>query len=88
MSTDARADLVHHTQVARLRRSFGVTATAPLSEPAQRITNSDADPEKSSEGNVEVHNPEQLVVNMEDEKFEWGEVVRGTVGIASLPLSS
>ncbi|KAI0774142.1 MFS general substrate transporter [Fomes fomentarius] len=47
--------------LARLHRSFGVTTTAPLSEPAQRITNSDADPEKSSEGKVEVHNAEQLV---------------------------
>ncbi|KAI0723159.1 MFS general substrate transporter [Earliella scabrosa] len=64
--------------LARLRTAFGVTTTAPLSEPSQRITNPIADPEKSSEAKVEVHPAsEQLVVNIEDEQFEWGEVVRG-----------
>ena len=66
------------SQVARLRTAFGVTTTAPLSEPSQRITNPTVDPEKSSEAKVEVHPAsEQLVVNIEDEQFEWGEVVRG-----------
>ena len=65
-------------QVARLRTAFGVTTTAPLSEPSQRITNRDVDPEKGDEVKTEVQTMEQVVVNAEDEKFEWGEVLRGT----------
>ena len=55
-----------------------VTTTAPLSEPSQRITNRDVDPEKGDEVKMELQTMEQVVVNAEDEKFEWREVVRGT----------
>ncbi len=64
-----------------LRTAFGVTTTAPLSEPSQRITSPSADPdkadEKADEATLEVHTPEQHVVSAEDERFEWGEVLRG-----------
>ncbi|RDX55469.1 MFS general substrate transporter [Lentinus brumalis] len=67
--------------LARLRTAFGVTTTAPLSEPSQRITRPSTDPEKADEkadeATLEVHTTEQLVVNAEDERFEWGEVLRG-----------
>ncbi len=67
--------------MARLRTAFGVTTTAPLSEPSQRITRPSTDPEKADEkadeATLEVHTTEQLVVNAEDERFEWGEVLRG-----------
>ncbi|KAH9918200.1 MFS general substrate transporter [Epithele typhae] len=67
--------------VRRLRISHGVTTSAPLSEPAQRITGaptSEKDLEKATETRVESPSAEPaVVVESEDEKFEWGEVVRG-----------
>ncbi|KAI0368132.1 MFS general substrate transporter [Pilatotrama ljubarskyi] len=64
--------------LTRLRASYGVTMTAPLSEPSQRITTADqGDAEKASEVKVEVRTEEALVLNQEDEQFEWGEVMRG-----------
>ncbi|RPD67314.1 MFS general substrate transporter [Lentinus tigrinus ALCF2SS1-7] len=63
--------------LARLRTAFGVTTSAPLSEPSQRITNRDTDPEKGDEVKLEVQTVEQVIVNSADERFEWGEVLRG-----------
>ncbi|KAI0824785.1 MFS general substrate transporter [Trametes gibbosa] len=63
----------------RLRTSLGVALTAPLSEPSQRITTAEAvDPaEKENETKIEVQDTQALVVNQEDEQFEWREVLRG-----------
>ena len=61
----------------RLRTAFGVTASAPLSEHSQRITQPVADPEKNTEVKIEVKTSEEVVVHAEDEKFEWHEVWRG-----------
>ncbi|CDO71341.1 hypothetical protein BN946_scf184908.g99 [Trametes cinnabarina] len=63
----------------RLRLSFGAAMTAPLSEPSQGITRVEVDAEKGAEEKVEVQTPatDAVVVYQEDEKFEWGEVVRG-----------
>lgn len=71
--------------------------TAPLSEPSQRITRAEATPELGEKGEdiktEEVRTEEALVVDQADEKFEWGEVMRGTgfitmcfVRIADYPL--
>ncbi|KAI0751640.1 MFS general substrate transporter [Daedaleopsis nitida] len=71
-------DIERQYALTRLRTSFGVTTTAPLSEPSQSITaNSNADPEKSSQTKVEVHTSQENVVHTEDENLEWGEVLRG-----------
>ncbi|KAH9853629.1 MFS general substrate transporter [Lenzites betulinus] len=63
----------------RLRTSLGVALTAPLSEPSQRITAADTvDPaEKDADTKIEVRETEEVVVNQEDEQFEWREVLRG-----------
>ncbi|PIL37024.1 MFS general substrate transporter [Ganoderma sinense ZZ0214-1] len=60
--------------VNRLCTSFGVTATGPHSRRSQSAMSECADPEKPNETMLEVHMP-QLAV--EDEQFEWGEVLRG-----------
>ena len=68
----------HRHLVRRLRTSHGVTTSAPLSEPSQRITaGAKSDPEKSEDTRVETHPADTIVVETEDEKFEWGEVIRG-----------
>lgn len=71
--------------VRRLQISHGPAMTAPLSEPSQRITRAEATPdlgEKSEEIKTEeVRTEEALVVDQADEKFEWGEVMRGTIFI-------
>ena len=64
----------------RLRTSHGVTTSAPLSEPSQRITAVGTDLEKSEEVRVETHETpasQTIIVETEDEKFEWREVMRG-----------
>ncbi|OSC98925.1 MFS general substrate transporter [Trametes coccinea BRFM310] len=63
----------------RLRLSQGVAMTAPLSEPSQRITKVEVDAEKGTEEKIEVQAPttDAMVVYQEDERFEWGEVIRG-----------
>ncbi|KAI1789554.1 MFS general substrate transporter [Ganoderma leucocontextum] len=60
----------------RLRTPFGVTSTGPLSGPSQPVVNENADPEKPSETKMDVHTP-GTAVHTEDERFEWGEVLRG-----------
>ncbi|TBU32911.1 MFS general substrate transporter [Dichomitus squalens] len=59
----------------RLLTSFGVTTTAPLSEPSQRIIGASGDLAKATQSKLEVHMVEAIVA--EDESFEWGEVLRG-----------
>ncbi|KAH9951706.1 MFS general substrate transporter [Amylocystis lapponica] len=62
----------------RLHASNYLVASAPLSEPSQRITESTTGLEKSAEVKLEVQTTEQAVaVHQEDELFEWGEVMRG-----------
>ncbi|KAH9900009.1 MFS general substrate transporter [Cubamyces lactineus] len=61
----------------RVRLSHGVTMTAPLSEPSQHITRTEADAEKATEDKIEVEATETLVVEQAEEQFEWGEVMRG-----------
>lgn len=58
----------------RLRTSFGVTTTGPHYEPSRRVMSENVDPEKPSETKLEAHMPDTVV---EDERFEWGEVLRG-----------
>ncbi|KAM5540381.1 hypothetical protein V8D89_005839 [Ganoderma adspersum] len=58
----------------RLRTSFGVTASGPHSRSSQHAMSERVDPEKPCETKLEVHMPETVV---EDERFEWGEVLRG-----------
>lgn len=60
--------------VNRLRTSFGVTTTGPHYEPSRRVMSENVDPEKPSETKLEAHMPDTVV---EDERFEWGEVLRG-----------
>ncbi|KAL1944179.1 hypothetical protein VTO73DRAFT_3364 [Trametes versicolor] len=65
----------------RLQISHGPAMTAPLSEPSQRITRAEATPDLGEKGEEikteEVRTEEALVVDQADEKFEWGEVMRG-----------
>ena len=56
----------------RLRTSFGVTGTG--SDSSQHAMNEHVDLEKPSETKLEVHTQETIT---EDERFEWGEVLRG-----------
>ncbi len=67
--------------VRRLMISHGPAMTAPLSEPSQRITRAEAAPELGEKGEEikteEVPMEEALVVDQANEKFEWGEVMRG-----------
>ena len=80
--------------VWRFRRSTAVTADAPLSEPSQRITaqSTSADPEKEDEVKIETVNhstanatddplQQAVAVPIEEERFEWREVVRGLTEI-------
>ncbi|KAI0677109.1 MFS general substrate transporter [Trametes maxima] len=61
----------------RLRLSHGVTMSAPLSEPSQRITGAEVEAEKGTDVKVEERVEETSVVDQQDEKFEWREVMRG-----------
>lgn len=69
--------------VRRLQISHGPAMTAPLSEHSQRITRTEATPDLVEKGEEikteEVRTEEALVVDQADEKFEWGEVMRGTI---------
>ncbi|KAI0650303.1 MFS general substrate transporter [Trametes meyenii] len=61
----------------RLRLSHGVTMSAPLSEPSQRITMTEVEVEKGTDVKVEERPETTAVVDPQDERFEWGEVMRG-----------
>lgn len=68
----------------RFRQAQSVTAGAPLSEPAQKITASEhvvGDLEKEGEVHIEAHEAQVIVVHQEDEQFEWREIVRGCLDI-------
>lgn len=72
--------------VWRFRQSTAVTADAPLSEPSQRITSQTTDLEKEQEVKIETANaPDNaehaIAVHIEEEKFEWREVVRGLIDV-------
>ena len=41
------------------------------------MTGASSDPEKPTESRLEVHTAEAVVVQAEDERFEWGEIMRG-----------
>ncbi|KAI0092717.1 MFS general substrate transporter [Irpex rosettiformis] len=85
------------TLIWRFRQSTAVTADVPLSEPAQRITPQPipVDPEKEVEedktGSVKnladatttitTTTDGAVSVHIEEEKFEWREIVRGLVDI-------
>ena len=71
----------------RLQTAFGVVTSAPLSEHSQRITQPVADSEKGTETKIEVQTTE-VVVNADDEKFEWYEVWRGKGHDSSSPVGS
>ncbi|KAH9938279.1 MFS general substrate transporter [Fomitopsis serialis] len=63
----------------RFREENNIAASAPLSEPAQRINVAGAQLEKVDEVQVETLTTHSIAqsVNQEDEQFEWLEVVRG-----------
>jgi hypothetical protein len=79
------------TVVRRFRSSNIMASSAPLSEPAQRITASEK--EKPEEVMNERFNTSTSIpiIHEEDEQFEWREVIRGnfrrTSGISE-PVSS
>lgn len=60
--------------VARFRAGDSIGASAPLSEPAEKIN---VDAEKNSDVRTEVRPSQPAMVHFEDEKFEWREVLRG-----------
>lgn len=74
----AAADVLH--SVSRFRRENEVTATAQMSEAAQPISTVNPELDKTEESQGETSNPHITIqaVHQEDEKFEWGEVIRGT----------
>ncbi|KAI0736205.1 MFS general substrate transporter [Fomitopsis betulina] len=65
--------------LSRFRRENEVTATAQMSEAAQPISTVNPELDKTEESQGETSNPHITIqaVHQEDEKFEWGEVIRG-----------
>ncbi|TCD70815.1 hypothetical protein EIP91_001505 [Steccherinum ochraceum] len=64
--------------LARYRAADAIGTSAPLSEPAEKIN---LDAEKGSEVRTEVRPAQPIIVNHENEKFEWREVIRGATDI-------
>lgn len=64
--------------LARFRAADAIGASAPLSEPAEKIN---VDEEKGSEVRTDVKLVQSAVIHQEDERFEWREVIRGVLEV-------
>ncbi|THH32727.1 hypothetical protein EUX98_g1476 [Antrodiella citrinella] len=64
--------------LARFRAADVISASIPLSEPAEKIN---VDEEKGSDIRTEAKPVQSAVVYHEDEKFEWREVIRGVLDV-------
>lgn len=76
--------------VHRFRLSDRTAASAPVSEPSQRIITGDQ--EKGDEVHAEVVDPSvsrdsEPIVYQEHEKFEWREVMRGGLYLADFEFA-
>lgn len=66
--------------VSRFRKENEVTTAAQVSEASRPINDANTGSDKAEEIQVETLTTRSIVqaVHQEDEKFEWGEVIRGT----------